>query len=199
MAALKVIYKNEYDKKVNENFYRYYMLRNSMFMYFITIFGIVALFMLVSGFFNGEDDKSTKVLMWVIAIIGIIFVPFYTFTNIRSSVKRDYNARKDTIEQVELSKEKILRHELKTNEKMAINWMNINKVVEVKDAFYFFLSETDAFTVGKAGLVQGTLSETRNLIETYTKKDKKGRAPFKIKDREVIKELKALKKGRKNK
>ena len=57
----------------------------------------------------------------------------------------------------------------------------------------------DEFTVGKAVLVQGTLSETRNLIETYTKKDKKGRAPFKIKDKEVIKELKALKKGRKNK
>lgn len=199
MAAIKVIYKNNYDKKVNSNFYRYYMLKNSMLMYFITIFGIVALFMLVSGFFSSEEDESTNFLMWVIAIVGIVFVPFYTFTNIHTSVKKDYNARKDSVEQVELSKEKILRHELTTNQKMAINWVNITKIIEVKDAFYVFLSETDAFTIAKAGLSVGTLDETRLLIETYLKKDKKGRVPFKIKDKETIKQLKALKKARKAK
>lgn len=199
MAAIKVIYKNNYDKKVNSNFYRYYMLKNSMLMYFITIFGIVALFMLVSGFFSSEEDETIKFFMWVIAIVGIVFVPFYTFTNIHTSVKKDYNARKDSVEQVELSKEKILRHELTTNQKMAINWVNITKIIEVKDAFYVFLSETDAFTIAKAGLSVGTLDETRLLIETYLKKDKKGRVPFKIKDKETIKQLKALKKARKAK
>lgn len=197
MAALKVIYKNKYNKKVNGNFYRYYMLRNSMFMYLITIFGIIALFMLVSGFFSSEEDESANFLMWVIAIIGVVFVPFYTFTNIHTSIKKDYNHRKDTIEQVELSKEKILRQELTSNEKMVINWVNVTKVIEVKDAFYFFLSETDAFTVAKEGLTQGTLEETRLLMETYLKKDNKGRIPFKIKDKETLKELKALKKARK--
>lgn len=197
MAALKVIYKNKYNKKVNGNFYRYYMLRNSMFMYLITIIGIIALFMLVSGFFSSEEDESTNFLMWVIAIIGVVFVPFYTFTNIHTSIKKDYNHRKDTIEQVELSKEKILRQELTSNEKMVINWVNVTKVIEVKDAFYFFLSETDAFTVAKEGLTQGTLEETRLLMETYLKKDNKGRIPFKIKDKETLKELKALKKARK--
>lgn len=195
MAALKVIYKNKYNKKVNSNFYRYYTLKTSFMMYFISIFGIVALFLLVSGFFNGEDDESTNFLMWVVAIIGVIFVPVYTFTSIRSSTKRDYNARKDSIELVELSKEKVLRQEVVTNQKMVINWVNISKVIEVSDAFYFFLSETDAFTVAKEGLEQGTLEETRLLIETYLKKDKKGRTPFKIKDKQVLKELKAKRKA----
>lgn len=196
MAALKVIFKNNYDKKVNKNFYRYYMLRNSFIMYFITIFGIVALFMLVTGFFQDDEDTSTNFLMWLIAIIGIIFVPFYTFTNIHTSAKRDYKARKDSIEQVELSKEKILRHELTTNEKMVINWVNIQKVIEVKDAFYFFITDTDAFTIAKSGLIQGTLKELRILLETYLKKDKKGRSPYKIKDRETLKAIKNARKGK---
>ena len=199
MAALKVIYKNNYNKKVNTNFYRYYMLRNSMFMYLITIFGIIALFLLVSGFFSSEEDSSTNFLMWVVAIVGVVFVPFYTFANIRTSVKRDYNTHKDSVEQLELSKEKILRHELTTNQKMVINWVNVTKVIEVSDAFYFFLSETDAFTVAKVGLTQGTLEQTRLLLETYLKKDNKGRLPYKIKDKETLKELKALKKARKAK
>lgn len=199
MAALKVIYRNKYNKKVNGNFFRYYNLRNSFMMYFISIFGIIALFFLVTGFFSNEDDESTNFLMWVVAIIGVVFVPVYTFTNIRTSINRDYKARKDTIELVELSKEKILRQEIVSNEKMVINWVNVSKVVEVSDAFYFFLSETDAFTIAKEGLEQGTLEETRLLIETYTKKDKKGRTPFKIKDKEVLKELKALRKARKAK
>lgn len=196
MAALKVIFKNNYDKKVNKNFYRFYMLRNSLMMYFITIFGIVALLMLVTGFFSGDEDTQTNFLMWTIAIIGVVFVPVYTFVNIQSSSNRDFKARKDTIEEVELSKEKILRHELVSNEKMVINWVNVNKVVEVSDAFYFFLSETDAFTVAKKGIVQGTLDETRLLIETYLKKDKKGRVPYKIKDRETYKAIKKARKGK---
>lgn len=196
MAALKVIFKNNYDKKVNKNFYRYYMLRNSFIMYFITIFGIVALFMLVTGFFQDDEDTSTNFLMWLIAIIGIIFVPFYTFTNIHTSANRDYKARKDSIEQVELSKEKILRHELTTNEKMVINWVNIQKVIEVKDAFYFFITDTDAFTIAKSGLIQGTLEELRILLETYLKKDKKGRSPYRIKDRETLKAIKNARKGK---
>lgn len=196
MAALKVTFKNNYDKTVNRNFYRYYMLRNSFMMYFITIFGIIALFMLVTGFFQDDEETSTNFLMWLIAIIGIVFVPFYTFTNIHTSAKRDYNARKDSIEQVEFSKEKILRHELTTNEKMVINWVNIQKVVEVKDAFYFFITDTDAFTIAKSGLIQGTLEELRILLETYLKKDKKGRAPYKIKDRETLKAIKNARKGK---
>ena len=75
MAAQKCIYKSEFDKKISLGFYRYYMLRNSFFMYFFTVFGLVALFMLVSGGFKNEENTSTYFLMWTIAILGIVFVP----------------------------------------------------------------------------------------------------------------------------
>lgn len=193
MAAIKVTYKNAYDKKISSNFFRYYLLKNSFFMYFFTIFGFVALFMLVAGAFDQETD-STYFLMWVIAIMGIVFVPTYIFINIRSSVRRDFKRRGQTVEQVEFSKEKITREELTNHGKMIINWVNIANVIENDEAFYIFLSSDEAFTVAKAGLVEGTVEQTRNLMKTYLKPDQKGRLPLKIKDKQYKLEQKELKK-----
>ena len=200
MAAQKCIYKNEFDKKLSVSFYRYYMLRNSFFMYFFTVFGLVALFMLVSGGFKNEENTSTYFLMWTIAILGIVFVPTYTFLNIHMSARRDYKRRNGQIEVVEFSKEKVTRQELTKGGKMVINWVNISKIIEVDNAFYVFLGNDEAFTVGKSGLTEGTVEQTRNLMKTYLKPDNKGNIPLKIKDKLYLKVQKDLKKaGRKAK
>lgn len=200
MAIQKNIYKNEFDKKVSLNFFRYYMLRNSFFMYFFTVFGLLALFMLINGAFKNEESTSTYYLMWVVAVMGIVFVPMYTFMNIHMSARRDYKRRGGTIEVVEFTKEKIVRMETTKGGKMVINWVNITKIVEVPDAFYIFIGNDDAFTVAKKGLVEGTIESTRSLMKTYLKPDNKGRIPLKIKDKEYLrqeKEQKKLAKGKK--
>ena len=199
MAIQKNVYKNQFDKKISLGFYRYYMLRNSFFMYFFTVFGLLALFMLVNGAMKSEENTSTYYLMWVIAILGIVFVPMYTFLNIHMSAARDTKRRKDTVELVEISKEKITRQELTKGGKMVINWVNISKIVEVNDAFYIFLGNDEAFTVAKIGLQEGSIESTRNLMKTYLKADNKGRIPLKIKDKEYLKQEKANKKLAKEK
>ncbi len=199
MAAQKCIYKSEFDKKISLGFYRYYMLRNSFFMYFFTVFGLVALFMLVSGGFKNEENTSTYFLMWTIAILGIVFVPTYTFLNIHMSAHRDYKRRNGQIEVVEFSKEKVSRQEITKGGKMVINWVNISKVVEVNEAFYIFLGNDEAFTVSKSGLTEGTVEQTRNLMKTYLKPDNKGKLPLTIKDKEYLKAQKELKKNKRNK
>ena len=194
MAIQKNVYKNEFDKRISVNFFRYYMLRNSFFMYFFTVFGLLALFMLVSGSFKNDEGTSTYYLMWIVAIMGIVFVPMYTFVNIHMAARRDYKRRGGTIEVVEITKEKITRMETTKGGKMVINWVNISKVVEVNEAFYIFLGQDEAFTVAKKGLQEGSVESTRNLMKTYLKPDNKGRLPLKIKDREYKLEQKALKK-----
>lgn len=194
MAIQKNVYKNEFDKRVSVNFFRYYMLRNSFFMYFFTVFGLLALFMLVSGSFKNDEGTSTYYLMWIVAIMGIVFVPMYTFVNIHMAARRDYKRRGGTIEVVEITKEKITRMETTKGGKMVINWVNISKVVEVNEAFYIFLGQDEAFTVAKKGLQEGSVESTRNLMKTYLKPDNKGRLPLKIKDREYKMEQKALRK-----
>ena len=199
MAIQKVVYKNEFDKKVSLNFFRYYMLRNSFFMYFFTVFGLVALFVLVSGGFKNEETGSTYYLMWTVAILGIVFVPMYTFLNIHMSASRDNKRRSGTVEVVEFTKEKVTRLETTKGGKMIINWVNISKIVEVNEAFYIFLGNDEAFTVAKRGLQEGTVEQTRNLMKTYLKADNKGRIPLTIKDKAYLQEQKALKKARKAK
>ena len=199
MAIQKVVFKNEFDKKISLGFFRYYMLRNSFFMYFFTVFGLVALFMLVSGGFKKTESDSTYFLMWTIAILGIVFVPTYTFLNIHMSAKRDYKRRNGTIEVVEFTKEKVTRLETTQGGKMIINWVNISKIVEVNNAFYIFLGNDDAFTIAKAGLKEGTIELTRNLMKTYLKADNKGRIPLQIKDKAYLQEQKELKKAKRNK
>lgn len=199
MAIQRNIYKNEFDKKVSLNFYRYYMLRNSFFMYFFTVFGLVALFMLLNGSFKQDEGTTTYYLMWTVAMMGIIFVPMYTFLNIRMSARRDYKRRNGTIEVVEITKEKVTRSEITKGGKMVINWVNIAKVVEVNDAFYIFLGSDEAFTIAKAGLEEGSIESTRNLMKTYLKPDNKGRIPLKIKDKEYLKEERAEKRAKRKK
>ena len=199
MAIQKVVYKNAFDKRISTNFFRYYMLRNSFFMYFFTVFGLVALFVLISGGFKNEENTSTYFLMWTVAVLGIVFVPTYTFLNIHMSARRDFKRRNGTVEVVEFSKEKITRLETTKGGKMIINWVNITKVVEVDEAFYIFLGNDEAFTVAKRGLQEGTVEQTRNLMKTYLKADNKGRLPLKIKDKDYLRKQKELKKAGKAK
>ena len=197
MALQKNVYKNDFNKKVSLNFYRYYMLRNSFFMYFFTVFGLLALFMLINGAFKNQDEGSTYYLMWIIAVMGIVFVPMYTFLNIHMSAHRDAKRRGGTVEVVEFTKEKVVRMETTKGGKMVINWVNISKIIEVNEAFYIFLSSDEAFTVAKIGLQEGSIESTRNLMKTYLKPDNKGRIPLKIKDTEYKKAEKAKKKAAK--
>ena len=199
MAVQKNVYKNDFNKKVSLNFYRYYMLRNSFFMYFFTVFGLLALFMLLNGAFKNEEETSTYYLMWIVAMMGIIFVPMYTFLNIHMSARRDAKRRSGTTEVVEFTKEKVVRMETTKGGKMVINWVNISKIIEVNEAFYIFLSSDEAFTVAKIGLQEGSVESTRNLMRTYLKPDNKGRIPLKIKDAEYLRNERAKKKAAKEK
>ena len=199
MAVQKNVYKNDFNKKVSLNFYRYYMLRNSFFMYFFTVFGLLALFMLLNGAFKNEEETSTYYLMWIVAMMGIIFVPMYTFLNIHMSARRDAKRRSGTTEVVEFTKEKVVRMETTKGGKMVINWVNISKIIEVNEAFYVFLSSDEAFTVAKIGLQEGSVESTRNLMRTYLKPDNKGRIPLKIKDAEYLRNERAKKKAAKEK
>lgn len=198
MAIIKVVIKNPFNKKINKDFYRYYMLRNSFFMYLFSLMGLLCLFMLVSGMVDAEEGSFQYILMWSIALLGVLFVPIYTFINISMASKRDYNKKKDTIEIFEITKEKIQRSIQNVNTKSAVNWMYINKVVEVKDAFYFFTASDEAFTVAKEGIIEGSVETLRQLIITYMAKDNKGRLKFKSKAyKEMLKQEKQAKKGKK--
>lgn len=194
MAVNKVIFRGAYDREMNKNFFRYYMLRNSFFMYLLTAVGIFCLFSLLTGAVDPEEDSFQYILMWSITLIGIFFVPFYTFFNIHTQSNRDYKKRKDLIETFEITKEKIQRSVAGAPNKVTLNWVNIAKVVEVNDAFYFFTVNEESFTISKKALVEGTIEGLRVLINTYLKKDKKGSVPYKVKDKEYSKVLKDQKK-----
>ncbi len=188
----KIQFKNKYNKVVAKHFFTYYVFRNSSFTFIITLIGLFALIMLVSGMFKG-NSTNTLMMMWLIAIFLLIFLPTYTFANVNMYVKRDFKNRKDMIEEVEFSKEKIIRHETTTNTKLTYNWVSLFKVIEAKDAFYIFTAPEDAFIVGKEGLVEGKIEDVRTLCCTYLKPDKKGKMPFIITDKEIKKLYKKVK------
>ena len=196
MAANKVIFKNSFDIKVSRAFYRYYTLKHSTFMYFLIAMGLVSILYMGLNKFQFDNSFST-ILIWSIASIGIIFMPAYTFASIMSSARRDKKKRGNQTEIYELTKEKIERRVEGVSGKYAVNWASIESVVEAKNAYFFFTLEQEAFTIGKAGLIEGSLEQVRHLIKTYVPAGKNGKVPFIIKDKELKKELKLRKKEKK--
>ena len=197
MATSKVSFRNEFDIKLSRKFYRYFMLRKSYILYFVMAMGALCLVFLVLKAVDYEENKFQFIMYLTITLIGLVFMPFYLFFNIMSSASKDKKKRGGVVEIYEITKEKIQRSIEGVNQKYAINWMTLSSVVETSDAFYFFTSSEEAFIIAKKGLKEGTLEMLRHMIFTYMPKNKKGKAEFIIKDKELKKELKAKKKQEK--
>lgn len=194
MATTRVTFRNEYDIKISRKFYRYFNLRRSYLMYFIMAMGALCLVLLLFNTVNIKENQFQFIMFLSIAMIGLVFMPFYTFINIMTSASKDKKKRGNQIELYEISKEKITRGVEGLNKKFVVNWMTISSVVETSEAFYFFTTEEEAFIIAKSGLQEGTFESLRHMIYTYMPKNKKGVVEFIIKDKEVKKELKEKKK-----
>lgn len=194
MATTRVTFRNEYDIKISRKFYRYFNLRRSYLMYFIMAMGALCLVLLLFNTVNIKENQFQFIMFLSIAMIGLVFMPFYTFINIMTSASKDKKKRGNQIELYEISKEKITRGVEGFNKKFVVNWMTISSVVETSEAFYFFTTEEEAFIIAKSGLQEGTFESLRHMIYTYMPKNKKGVVEFIIKDKEVKKELKEKKK-----
>lgn len=196
MAVNRVIFKNNFDIKVSRGFYRYYTLRHSTFMYFLVLMGLVSVLYITLG----QVDMSNTfqaIVIYSVAAVGIVFMPTYTLASILSSANRDRKKRGGQVEIYEVTKDKIERKVEGVPGRNVCSWGSLESVVEANNAYYFFTNEQEAFTIGKAGLMEGSLDLMRHLIKNHLPADKKGKVRFIIKDREYKKELRENKKQQK--
>jgi len=185
MAANKIIVKSPYDKDTHVQFYLFHITHKSSMIYMFPLIGLLILFLLTTG-----DNKDNITMYITFATFAIIFVPFYIWITIRSNVKRDSKTRVDSIETIEMTKEKITRTDDKINGKDILSWSQIMTVYERVGCFYFYTSNEHGFIVKKDDIVEGDVETIRGYCKKLLRPDKKGKVPFK--------QVRKIKKGLKN-
>lgn len=197
MASNKVVIRYKFDKKLSKKFYIFHILRNSFFMYFVCAMGLLSTYLLLTTDLNSADMNITYYLSWSISVIGIIFIPLYLFLSSTVATSKEAKQRKNNDEIFEFTKEKIVRADNLSPKKLVLNWYNISKVYDTNEAFYFYAQNDAAFIVPKNAFEEGTIEMLRLFINSYLKKDTKGKIPYIIKDKEYRKLLKEQKKANK--
>lgn len=174
----KVTIRNKYSKKIHLAFYKFHMFRKSTRIYFVMAIGVFVLYLAVRNTMKGDLDKTNLLILWSLASFTVLLTPIIMITKTYSIVTQESKERKETLETLEFTKDKIVR-KVETVGSVVIGWYDIQKAYETKDAFYLYISNEQGIVVVKDAIVQGDVETLRSLINKCMKPNKKGKVPYK--------------------
>lgn len=204
MAIYKATFKCPFNYKLNRRFQVEYALKHSIFLYLVFFIGIFSLYALLTST-KEVEDTSQYVSAWLIAIVGtvypFVFLPLDAFFSTRRLAKSVGFGT----EIFEITRDKIVKYDDKTNKKYILNWVTITKVRETDKAFYFYTNNDATFLIDKQGAEGDSNMALRKIITDSLERKTNGKLPYKIKEKTYVeakkkekKELKAKKKANKD-
>lgn len=174
----KVVVESKYRKDLHRSFYLIHMFRRSLSIYFIFLLAAFVIYMAVKQTIATPTETKTIISVWVLSFATVMITPMIMFFRISSATKREAEARKDTVEILEFTKDKILR-KINNESKLTLGWYNIDTIYETEEAFFLYINDDQGLVVAKDGIVKGDSELLRKLTMNNLKPNKKGKVPFK--------------------
>ena len=174
----KVVVESKYRKDLHRSFYLIHMFRRSLSIYFIFLLAAFVIYMAVKQTIATPTETKTIISVWVLSFATVMITPMIMFFRISSATKREAEARKDTVEILEITKDKILR-KINNESKLTLGWYNVDTIYETEEAFFISINDDQGLVVAKDGIVKGDSELLRKLAMNNLKPNKKGKVPFK--------------------
>ncbi len=174
----KVVVESKYRKDLHRSFYLIHMFRRSLSIYFIFLLAAFVIYMAVKQTIATPTETKTIISVWVLSFATVMITPMIMFFRISSATKREAEARKDTVEILEITKDKILR-KINNESKLTLGWYNVDTIYETEEAFFIYINDDQGLVVSKDGIVKGDSELLRKLAMNNLKPNKKGKVPFK--------------------
>lgn len=174
----KVVVESKYRKDLHRSFYLIHMFRRSLSIYFIFLLAAFVIYMAVKQTIATPTETKTIISVWVLSFATVMITPMIMFFRISSATKREAEARKDTVEILEFTKDKILR-KINNESKLTLGWYNVDTIYETEEAFFLYINDDQGLVVAKDGIVKGNSELLRKLAMNNLKPNKKGKVPFK--------------------
>ena len=178
----KVVTRSGYDANIHKRFYTFHIFRRSYTIYLLLGLAAFVLYIAIKNTItyksNPEASQTTLLAIWLIASMTILMTPMIMSFRVFSSVRKEKKERGDSIEVLEFTKDKVLR-KIENGGKFVVGWYNIDGVYEVKDAFYFYITDDMGLVVKKDSIIEGDVETLRKLITRNLKPGKKGKIPYK--------------------
>ncbi len=174
----KVVVESKYRKDLHRSFYLIHMFRRSLSIYFIFLLAAFVIYMAVKQTIATPTETKTIISVWVLSFATVMITPMIMFFRISSATKREAEARKDTVEILEITKDKILR-KINNESKLTLGWYNVDTIYETEEAFFIYINDDQGLVVAKDGIVKGDSELLRKLAMNNLKPNKKGKVPFK--------------------
>lgn len=174
----KVVVESKYRKDLHRSFYLIHMFRRSLSIYFIFLLAAFVIYMAVKQTIATPTETKTIISVWVLSFATVMITPMIMFFRISSATKREAKARKDTVEILEITKDKILR-KINNESKLTLGWYNVDTIYETEEAFFIYINDDQGLVVAKDGIVKGDSELLRKLAMNNLKPNKKGKVPFK--------------------
>lgn len=174
----KVVVESKYRKDLHRSFYLIHMFRRSLSIYFIFLLAAFVIYMAVKQTIATPTETKTIISVWVLSFATVMITPMIMFFRISSATKREAEARKDTVEILEITKDKILR-KINNESKLTLGWYNVDTIYETEEAFFIYINDDQGLVVAKDGIIKGDSELLRKLAMNNLKPNKKGKVPFK--------------------
>ena len=174
----KVVVESKYRKDLHRSFYLIHMFRRSLSIYFIFLLAAFVIYMAVKQTIATPTETKTIISVWVLSFATVMITPMIMFFRISSATKREAEVRKDTVEILEITKDKILR-KINNESKLTLGWYNVDTIYETEEAFFIYINDDQGLVVAKDGIVKGDSELLRKLAMNNLKPNKKGKVPFK--------------------
>lgn len=175
----RVIAKSVYDKELSKKYYLFHMFRKSSSIYFVMFLGLVVVAFAIQNSLVKPINYTNIIITWTLAAFTILLTPMLMMGRVKNIIRQEVESRKESVEIIEVTKEKLTRRVDGVSEKIVFGWNHIEQVAETKDSFYLYINKDSAMVLIKRDIVEGNIDILRKLINNNLKKNRKGKIRYK--------------------
>lgn len=176
----KVVVKSKYNPKYHFKFYTYHLFRKSSSIYIFLVAGLLSLYLAINATMGEEATSQSITIAWSFVVLIFISIPLFTFTKIKTIVKKTTKERQDSLEIMEFTKFKITRILENEEGKAVLGWEHFESIVEFRDFYLMYIDKDRGLVLAKADIIEGSPEAFEKMARANLKPNKKGKIKYKV-------------------
>lgn len=182
----KIIARTKYNRKQHQQFYIYHMFFRNKSTYFMIL---IALFVIGWAIYNSftMENPNDILISWGFSAFSLLMIPLLMTMRINEVIRKETPERKESTDKIEVTKDKIVRNNDKSEGKLVFGWNQVESVGETKDYIYIYTSPTQGIFIVKSDIIEGSVDLFRKIAKSNMKKNKRGKVNYKTHYKETSK------------
>lgn len=172
--------KSEYRRKDHKRFFMFHtFFRSSTPLLILLLLGFMVFYAVRTTLKMQETDSfNTAIMVWTLTAATAMMVPIIMVGQVNNVIKKETQEIKESIDNVEVNKVKIVRSNAALKGKVVISWYQVESICETKNYIFIYTGPKEGIFIVKKDIVEGNVKSFREIAKKNMRKNKRGKVDY---------------------